>query len=174
MKRFANYYTKKHNRKDLQDKDTYLYANGKNKTAVKIEELPKYYLHICIRDINYYISLKGIKDIEYKPSFYSKSYRDSDRLLISYRGIITSDSNSDLIITGDNIDIVINKLQEFGYANLAMENVMKKIDKKSKWYDYWSNRNWDGDYALTSAKEWDEILNSNKPKQKKIEFKQNI
>ena len=179
MKKFANYYIEKHNRKDLKDNDTHLYSNGKNKTAVEIEELPKYYLKLCIRDINYYISLKGIKDIEYRPSFYSKKYMEDDRLFISYKGVLTYSSNSfpknyDIIITGDNINIVINKLEEFGYNNSTMTKIREQIDKKNKWYDYWSNRNWDGDYALTSAKEWDEILNSNKPKQKKIEFKQNI
>ena len=176
MKKFANYYVEKHNRKDLSDRDTHLYAYNKNKTAVEVNELPMYYLKICIRGINYYISLKGIKDIEYRPSFYSKKFRDDDRLFISYKGTIIYDSNSfpknyDLIITGDNIDIIINKLQEFGYNNLSMENIIKKIDKKNKWYDYWSSRNWEGNYALTSTKEWDEIMNSNKPKQKKIEFK---
>jgi len=178
MKRFANYYIEKHNRKDLKDTNTYLYSNGKNKTAVTKEELPKYYLQIIIRDIKYYISLKGIKDIEYRPSFYSKKFREDDRLFISYKGIFTYDSSSypknpDLIITGDNIDIIINKLDEFGYNSFTVDKIKSKIDKKNKWYDYWSNRNWDGDYALTSNKEWDEILNG-KPKQKTIGFKHNI
>ena len=177
MKKFANYYTEKHNRKDLTDKDTHLYANGKNKTAVTREELPKYYLQINIRGINYYISLKGIKDIEYRPSFYSKKFRDDDRLIISYRGKFTYDSSSfpknpDLIITGDNIDIIINKLQELGYDKFTMDRIIEKIDKKNKWYDYWDKRNWNGDYALTSTKEWDEILNGNS-KQKKLGFKHN-
>ena len=177
MKRFANYYIEKHNRKDLGDNNTYLYSKGKNKTAVTIDELPKYYLKIIIRGIKYYISLKTIKDLEYRPSFYSKKFREDDRLFISYNGIITHNSNAfprnyDIVVTGDNIDIIVNKLEEFGYNNLIMDKIKSKIDKKNKWYDYWSNRNWDGDYALTSSSEWDEILNGTS-KQKKIEFKIN-
>ena len=168
MKKFANYYIEKHNRKDLKDENTYLYSNGKNKTSVKKEELPFYYLKICIRGINYYISLKGIKNIEYKPSFYSKKYMEDDRLLISYNN--SYNDNYDICITGDNINVVINKLEEFGYDDFVINRIKNQIDKKNKWYDYWSNRNWNGNYALTSSKEWDEILN-NKPKQKKIEFK---
>ena len=168
MKKFANYYIEKHNRKDLNDKSIYLYSNGKNKTAVKKEELPIYYLKICIRGINYYISLKGIKNIEYRPCFYSKNYMEKDYLFISYNNQISN--NYDIIINGDNINIVINKLEEFEYNDLVINKIKNQIDKKNKWYDYWSNRNWNGDYALTSSKEWDEILNG-KSKQKKIEFK---
>ena len=176
MKKFSNYYIEKHNRRDLRDKNTYLYSNGVNKTAVEVKELPIYFLKLCIRDINYYISLRGIKDIEYRPSFYSKKFRDDDRLFISYNGSITYDSNSfpknyNLIITGDNIDIIINKLEEFGYNSSIINKIKEKLDKKNKWFEYWSNRNWDGEYAFTSPKEWDEILNSGK--QKKIEFKHN-
>lgn len=178
MKKLASFYIEKHNRKDLKDKNTYFYSNGKNKTTVTKEELPSYYLEIIIRGIKYYISLKGIKDIEYRPSFYSKKYMEDDRLFISYKGILTYDSNSfpknyDLIITGENILTIINKLDELGYNSFTMDKIKSKIDKKNKWYDYWSNRNWDGDYALTSTKEWDEILNG-KTKQKTIDFKCNI
>ena len=169
MKKFAHYYTDskekyyKHKFYLYKDQNGYLFSEGFFHTKTKEEDLPDYYLKIWLYPFYKYLSLKNIKDIYYRPCFLTNHWRKDDLLYISYQDKIVLDengyaSNYDTIIYGHPIDIFINALEKQNYANKQIKEIRKLLTKKDKWYQYWQDHNWDGNYSFTSKEVWQEIL----------------
>lgn len=168
MKKFVNYY---HDGKIkyngdwyyYRDKDNYLFSKGIYKTKIKEEDLPDYFVKVWLCPRYEYISLKGIKDIIYKPNFFTNHFRKDDILYISYDKKIEFGEyglgfNYDVLIHGPEIDYFISKLFKYGYDFNVLTNIKKLMDKKDKWYNYWEEHKWNGNYSYTSDEIWKEIL----------------
>lgn len=168
MRRFADFYHDGKIKHDkgfyyYKDKDNYLFSYGIYKTKVREEDLPDYYVKLWLYPRYKYISLKGIKDLYYRPSFFTNHYRKDDFLYISYSDEIKFDNqgfavNYDEVIYGPEIDHFIMKLTIYGYDKKRLDEINRLIDKKNKWFDYWDKRGWDGNYSFTSQEIWKEIL----------------
>ncbi len=170
MKKFSTYYTDskiKWNRKDglyyYEDENGYLFSKGIYRTKTKEKDLPKYYIKLLLHSKYLYLSLKGIKDIHYKPSFYTNHWRKDDALYISYtKKLVIEDEghcyNRDVVISGPEIDHFINELEKYDYNKRKIKEIKDLMNKKTKWYKYWDERNGAGDYHRISDEVWKEIL----------------
>ncbi len=174
MKKLATYYVDgkiKYNKKNglyyYQDNDKYLFAQGIYKTKIKEEDLPDYYIKVWLHPKYIYLSLKGIKDVSYRPNFHNNHYRKYDALYISYNNklIINQDgycNNYDIMIWGPEINHIVKELEKCKYKPAKMRKIKNLMDKKNKWYKYWDDRNWNGNYFFTSEEVWNEILGDEK------------
>lgn len=171
MKLFSNYYHDgkiKHNNDGFyyyEDKDNYLFSKGIYKTKIKEEDLPEYFVKLWLYPRYEYISLKNIKDIHYRPNFFTNHWRKDDLLYISFDKelIIKKDNyadNYDVLIYGPEIDHFITELEKYGFDIKKLSEIRKLMEKKNKWFKYWQDHNWDGNYSYTSKKIWDEILSN--------------
>ncbi len=178
MDKFSNFYIEK---KDKQNRDC-LYSKGIYKTSIKEADLPDYFVKLFLAYKTQYISLKGIKDICYRPSYFTNHYRKDDSLYISYDKQLVDSGHGykdgyDVVIWGLPIDIFIEKYEKFvdvfGYDRTILDSIKESMDKKTKWFKYWDKRNWDGNYSFTSSEEWKEILTEHEesPKQMTIGIK---
>ena len=90
MKLFSNYYHDgkiKHNNDGFyyyEDKDNYLFSKGIYKTKIKEKDLPEYFVKLWLYPRYEYISLKNIKDIHYRPNFFTNHWRKDDLLYILF------------------------------------------------------------------------------------------
>lgn len=173
MKLFSNYYHDgkiKHNKDGLyyyRDKDNYLFSKGIYKTKIKEEDLPNYFVKIWLCPRQEYISLKGIKYIHYRPSFFTNHWRKDDFLFISYNNEFTLNDrcfsyDCDVSIHGSAIDYFIDELEKYGFNKNKINEIRKLMEKKDKWFNYWEEHNWNGDYSYTSEEIWKEILGDDK------------
>ena len=84
-------------------------------------------------------------------------------LYISYSDPIKIDENHyalncDTCIYGSEIDHFMEELEKFGYEKSKITEIKKLMEKKDKWYKYWEDHDWDGNYSFTSKEIWKEIL----------------
>lgn len=170
MKKLAAYYIDgkvKYNKKDgfyyYQDKENYLFSQGIYKTKIKEEDLPNYYIKIWLYPRYVYISLKNIKDIYYKPNFHFNHWIKDDSLYISYKDKLNIDErgscdNWDVVIWGSEIDHFVNELEKDNYNKIKIQEIKDLMNKKNKWFKYWDEHNWNGNYFFTSEEVWKEIL----------------
>lgn len=173
MKLFSNYYYDgklKYNKDGLyyfKDKENYLFAKGIYKTKIKEEDLPNYFIKLWLYPRYKYISLKGIKDIHYRPSFFTNHWRKDDLLYISYdkKLLIEKDNyvdSYDVLIYGPEINHFIDELEKYGFNENKISEIRKLMEKKDKWFKYWEEHNWNGNYSFTSKEIWKEILSDKK------------
>lgn len=168
MKKYANYYHDgklKFNKKlcYYKDSDNYLFSEGIYKTKIKEDDLPDYFVKLWLCPRYEYISLKNIKDIIYKPNFFTNHWRKDDLLYLSYDNEIVIDNNGyvvnyDVALYGSSIDYFISELEKYDYDQYKLDEIKKLMNKKDKWYNYWENHNWEGNYSFTSPEIWKEIL----------------
>ena len=69
---------------DTRLPEGYLYANGRNRTKIKPEDLPEYYIPLMVYKVNGYISVDGIKEVVYRPNYWINHMHKDDFLYISY------------------------------------------------------------------------------------------
>ena len=173
MKKYSNYYHDgkiKYNGKNFyyyQDKNNYLFSMGIYHTKIKEEDLPDYYIKLWLYPRYKYLSLKNIVDIFYRPNFFTNHYRKDDLLYISYKDKISVNNdnygkNFDVVIYGPSIDTFIDKLSKYNYDKKKIDKIKKLMDKKDRWYRYWDEHNWNGNYSYTSNEIRNEILNDKK------------
>ena len=173
MKKYADYYSNgkvKYNGKEwyfYNDKNNYLFSKGIYKTKIKEEDLPDYYIKMWLYPRYEYLSLKNIVDIHYKPNFHFNQWRKDDVLYISYKDKLILDENGsaddyDVLIYGPEIDHFIEELTNYGYDENKLNEIKKLMEKKDKWYKYWDEHNWNGNYFFTSEEIWKEILGGEK------------
>lgn len=170
MKKYANYYHDGKFNKELyyyKDTNNYLFSMGRYKTRIKEEDLPDFFVKLWQYPRYKYISLKGIKDIHYRPSFFTNHWRKDDLLYISYNNeIVIKDNgyaeNYDVIISGSEIDRFIDLLSNYGYNKNKLKKIFYLMQRKDKWYKYWEKRNWNGNYSFTSEEIWKEIMGDSK------------
>ena len=173
MKKYANYYDDgkiKHGSDGLyyyKDNDNYLFSRGIYKTKIKEEDLPNYFIKMWLYSRNKYISLKGIKYIYYRPSFFTNHWRKDDFLFISYDNEFTLNErgfayDSEISIYGPEIDHFIDELEKYEFDQNKINAIRNLMEKKGKWYKYWKEHDWDGNYSFTSDEIWEEILGDDK------------
>ena len=168
MKIYANYYHDGKLKFDnewyyYKDLNNYLFSMGIYKTKIKEADLPDYYIKVWQYPRYKYISFKAIKDIYYRPGFFTNHWRKDDFLFISYNDIIKCNDrgfaiNYDELIYGLEIDAFMKALNEYGYDNVKLEEIDPLMKKKDKWFQYWEKHNWKGNYSFTSEDIWKEIL----------------
>jgi len=172
MKKYANYYHDgkiKHSKGNLyyyKDENNYLFSKGIYRTKIKEEDLPSYYIKLWLYPRYEFISLKGIKDILYKPCFLTNHWRKDDTLFISYSKKLVLNDNGwiddyDISIYGSVIDTFIVAVSKYYSNQNKLNEIKKSMEKKDKWYKYWEEHNWNGNYSYTSDEIWNEILGDN-------------
>ena len=174
MKKYSNYYhdgKMKYSREKGHyyyiDKDNYLFSKGIYKTKIKEEDLPYYFVKIWLYPRYEYISLKGIKYIHYRPSFFTNHWRKDDFLFISYDNEFTLNDRGfsydcDVSIHGPEINNFIDELEKYGFNKNKISEIRKLMDKKDKWFNYWEEHDWNGNYSSTTDEIWKEILGDEK------------
>ena len=117
----------------------WLYANGRNRTKIKPEDLPKSYIPLMVYKVDGYIRVDGIEDIVYKPNYHINHMHKDDFLYISYSTPIKSEVDQfghtryydyDALLWGGNIAHFIRAIRERGLydiASIAAEVIKKEI-----------------------------------------------
>ena len=145
------------------DKDNYLFSRGIYKTKIRENDLPDYFVKLWLYPRYKYVSLKGIVDVYYRPCFFTNHYRKDDLLYISYSDKLVIDDNGyaygyDVLLYGSVINDFIKELVKYRYDSDRIDEIKSLIDKKDRWYKYWDEHNWNGNYSFTSDWVWKEIL----------------
>lgn len=119
----------------------YLYAKGKYATKITAEDLPEHYIAGVIFKSDGYISVKGIKDIAFRPNYFTKHLHRDDHMFISYDKPIykTVDEHGfvdyqgyDAVIYGGVIVRFIRAVRKFG--NYDIEPIAEEVRKKEKYF----------------------------------------
>lgn len=117
----------------------WLYANGRNRTKIKPEDLPDTYIPLMVYKVDGYIRIDGIKDIFYKPNYHINHMHKDDFLYISYSTPIKSEVDQfghtryydyDALLWGGNITHFIRAIRERGTYDIepiAAEVIKKEI-----------------------------------------------
>ena len=66
----------------------------------------------------------------------------------------------DVLIYGPEIDHFISELEKYGFNKNKLCEIKKLMEKKNKWFKYWQDHDWDGNYSFTTKEIWDEILSN--------------
>lgn len=126
---------------DTRLPEGYLYANGRNRTKIKPEDLPEHYIPLLVYKVNGYITVDGIKDVVYKPNYWINHMHKDDFLYISYSTPIESEVNAqgrteyynyDAILWGGNIVKFIREVRKHGGYNI--EPIAAEVIKKEKFF----------------------------------------
>lgn len=119
----------------------WLYANGRNKTKIKPEDLPDTYIPLMVYKVDGYIRVDGIKDMVYKPNYRINHLHKDDFLYISYSTPIKSEVDQhgytryydyDALLWGGNISHFIRAIRERGSYDI--EPIAAEVIKKELYY----------------------------------------
>ena len=119
----------------------YLYSNGRNATKITAEDLPDHYIKMMVYKVDGYLSIKGIKDVVYKPNHRINHMHKDDFLYISYTTPIMSEVdergyrsfyNYDALLWGNNILTFIRAVRKFGGYDI--EPIATEVIKKEKFF----------------------------------------
>lgn len=123
----------------------YLYSRGQYKTKITAEDLPRHFVYGWVYKVMGYVSVKGIKDIVYKPNYYTNHLHRDDILFVSYDMPITTKENRfgsldyfdyDVLLWGPMIvDFIraIRKLKSYDIESIAKEVKNKEDYFKTKY-----------------------------------------
>lgn len=148
----------------------WLYANGRNRTKIRPEDLPDNYIPLMVYKVNGYIRVDGIKDIIFKPNYWINHMHKDDFLYISYSTPIKSDVDQfgytryydyDAILWGGYIVHFIRAVRERGTYDIepiAAEVIKKEIFYLNKYQE--EQRYLGSAYTLVTQEEYD---NAKKP-----------
>ena len=143
-KKYANFYTDRkyktinHHLVKVSDKNNFLFANGIYKTKILEEHLPEYFVKLYFGVKNQYISVRNIKDILYKPNYFTSHLYKDDFLYISYdKPIIRNKTdnyyiNYEVLIYGSAIIDFIKALKENNTYDV--KNIEEELNKKREWF----------------------------------------
>lgn len=146
----------------------WLYANGRNRTKIKPEDLPDTYIPLMVFKVDGYIRIDGIKDIVYKPNYHINHMHKDDFLYISYSTPIQSDVdqhgftryyNYDALLWGGNISHFIRAVRERGAYDI--EPIAKEVIKKEIFFfeKYPEERQYiKSSYTLISQEEYENAI----------------
>lgn len=119
----------------------WLYANGRNRTKIKPEDLPDTYIPLMVYKVDGYIRVDGIKDMVYKPNYRINHLHKDDFLYISYSTPIKSKVDQrgytryydyDALLWGGNISHFIRAVRERGSYDI--EPIATEVIKKELYY----------------------------------------
>ena len=140
-KKYSNFYTnikfkrENNNLVKVKDENNYLYAKGIYKTKIVEENLPNYFVKVYFGYKDYYISTKNIKDMLYKPNYFTSHLYKDDFLYVSYDKPILRNKTDSFYI---NYEILIysSAIVDFIKAVKAnntydVENIEEELNKKS-------------------------------------------
>lgn len=121
--------------------NSYLYASGKYATKITAEDLPEHYIPGVIFKSDGYISVKGIKDIAFRPNYFTKHLHRDDHMFISYdkpicntideRGFVDH-HGYDAVIYGGMIVRFIRAVRKYGSYDI--EPIAEEVKKKEKYF----------------------------------------
>lgn len=144
-KRYANFYTDRkfkivnHNLVKITDENGYLFAKGIYKTKILEKDLPKHFVKLYWGSKYQYVSIKNIKDILYKPNYFTNHLYKDDFLYISYDKPIVKDKinnyylNYEIILYGYAIVDFVKVIKANNTYNV--EKIEEELNKKRKWYE---------------------------------------
>lgn len=119
----------------------YLYSSGRYKTKIAPKDIPKHYVYGMIYKVQGYISIKGIKDIVYRPNYHSVHLFRDDMLYVSYDKPITSKENRygtldyfdyDALLWGPMIVDFIRAVRK--YKSYDIEQIYEDVKNKQQFY----------------------------------------
>ncbi len=119
----------------------WLYAKGRYRTKVTPEDLPDHFIHMTVFKVEGYISVEGIKDIKYSPTYCFNHIHKYDYLYISYDKPITSTTDErghdnldgyNAVLYGQNIVKFIREVRKRG--NYDIEPIAQEVIKKEKYF----------------------------------------
>lgn len=144
-KKYAIFYTDRkfksidHSIVKVIDENNYLFAKGIYKTKILEEDLPDYFVKTYYGYKEHYISTKNIKDMLYKPNYFTSHLYKDDFLYVSYDKPIVRDKknsfyiNYEILIYGSSIvdfieAVKMNDTYEVG-------NIEEELHRKREWYE---------------------------------------
>lgn len=145
-----------------------LYANGRNRTKIKPEDLPDTYLPLMVYKVDGYIRLDGIKDVVYKPNYHINHMHKDDFLYISYSTAIQSEVDQhgftryydyDALLWGGNISHFIRAIRKHGGFDIepiAAEVIKKELFFLEKYPE--ERRNVGSSYMLITQEEYENVI----------------
>lgn len=144
-KKYANFYTDRkfkninHNLVKIIDENNHLFANGIYKTKILEEDLPEYFVKVYFGSKYQFISVKNIKDMLYKPNYFTSHLYKDDFLYISYDKPIVRDKNNNFY-TDYEILIYSSAIVDFIKAvkennTYDVKNIEDELNKKIEWYE---------------------------------------
>lgn len=119
----------------------WLYANGRNRTKIKSEDLPESYRPLMVYKVDGYLRIDGIKDIVYKPNYHINHMHKDDFLYISYSTPIKSEIDQfghtryydyDVLLWGGNVTHFIRAIRERGTYDI--EPIASEVTKKEIYF----------------------------------------
>lgn len=143
-KKYAHFYTDSkiklinHELTLVKDENNYLFAKGIYKTKILEEDLPDYFVKLYYNIKYHYVSLKGIKDMIYKPNYFTKHLYKDDFLYISYDKPIVKNqndnfySNYEILMYGPSIVTFLEAVKK--YDAYDVKDIEIELSKKQKWY----------------------------------------
>ena len=102
----------------------YLYSNKWGRTTLTVSDLPEWYYE---GPYEYYYSLKGIKDVAFRPSPFENHIDKDSRIYLSYNDKLNKDENLKLLDDKYDIDTYRVYLKDFV---LGIEKYSPDIDTK--------------------------------------------
>lgn len=120
-----------------EDKNGYLFSQGRYRTKIKAEDLPEYYIPGTYYRTPGFLSAKGVKQMVYKPNFWINHLFKDDYLYISYdkeikqmdtgNGIVDY-VGSDILLWGWSIIDFLKGVEK--YSNYDISEIKKQIEFK--------------------------------------------
>lgn len=119
----------------------YLYSKGLFRTKITADDLPDHYIEGTVFKVDGFISVKGIKYIEYKPNYRINHMHRDDYLYVSYDEPIEKVvgdfgrieyNNYDAILWGGMILTFIRAIRK--YKSFDIEPIAEEVKKKEKFF----------------------------------------
>lgn len=146
----------------------WLYANGRNKTHIREEDLPDSYMPLMLFKVDGFIRLDGIVDVVYKPNYHINHLHKDDFLYISYSTPIKSEKDAnghtqyydyDVLLWGGSILHFALAVRKRGTYD--MSTIIHAIKEKERYFirNYPEERRLvHPPFILLSQEEYDDIL----------------
>ena len=143
-KKYSNFYTnskfkrENNNLVKVKDENNCLFAKGIYKTKILEENLPDYFVKVYFGYKDYYISTQNIKDMLYKPNYFTSHLYKDDFLYVSYDKPILRNKTDSFYI---NYEILIysSAIVDFIKAvksnnTYDVEKIEEELNKKREWF----------------------------------------
>jgi len=123
------------------DEQGYLFSRGIYRTKILPSDLPEWFVYGYIHRQHGYISARGVRDLLYRPSYYSDHLFKDDLLFVSYNAPIEPDKEStqgiwfhgyDHIVFGSMIIPFLEAVRK--YSDYDTAEIMIQIEKKKEWH----------------------------------------
>lgn len=104
------YKRKKHQHYIINSNDGTLYSKGFNKTKIKAEDLPDYFVYGRYHKLWGYLSASGIKDLYFKECRMTRESIKDDNLYISYHEELNKEAINTYDFENQNFDYIVDSV----------------------------------------------------------------